>query len=121
MHERALGCIGDSRAHTCLIVFQGIPKDDLSKLPDILDALPSAQLRAMQIKLLRYRSLFLWPPYGYAYNITLYQLCRRVHNLRERPQLTDGRANLKKALAFSLGKHSKCLNLLPAAVKSMIF
>ncbi|KAL1519264.1 hypothetical protein AB1Y20_022793 [Prymnesium parvum] len=72
---------------------QGLPKSSLRELPRVLDAITIKEARAMQKRLLRYRKLFLWPPMGYAYNMTLYQLCVRADRSRPDRESTIERAN----------------------------
>ena len=67
----------------------GVPKAELRALPERLAAVPPARLERMHRTLLDVRRLFLWPPHGLAYNMTLHGLCvasqRGGHGHARRP------------------------------------
>lgn len=68
----------------------------------------------MQASLLRHRELFLWPPMGHAYNLTLYQLCLRARSGARRAENRVGQRVRKEA------GRPDCHALLPAAVLPLV-
>lgn len=60
----------------------GLPKTALRTLPAVLEAVSPEKRAALQASLWRHRHLFLWRGGGFAYNMTLHELCWRARRRR---------------------------------------
>ena len=59
---------------------RGYPKESLKDLHTMLAAIPTEQLQRMHENVVKHRRLFLWgsPIGGFAYNVTMHELCWRA-------------------------------------------
>ena len=62
----------------------GVPKAALPTLHLELAAVSSARLQQMHASLLQHRRLFLWGSGGFAFNVTMHELCWRARYRRPR-------------------------------------
>ena len=83
------------------MALRGIPKATLPSLHHTLSSIPIASLERMHSSLLAHRLLFLWdsPSGGFAYNVTMHELCVRAPSQR---------------------RTGSCASLLPRAAASLV-
>jgi len=80
----------------------GVPKLALRDLPDRLRALASsADFGRTRAALLRARPLLLWPPHGFAFNLTMRQLCVRAARIG-RGDDGEGQADARESTCDAL-------------------